>query len=78
VIILIYIIGFFAFSDLTSSAEHWVFEDPQRFLVFVPWGPVVWVGLRYWQRNLTYLDKKIIFEEQSPSAVETMNLGFGA
>ncbi|MFZ0581314.1 MAG: hypothetical protein WBY66_24970 [Candidatus Acidiferrales bacterium] len=78
VIILIYAIGFFVFSGLTSSAEHWVFEDPLRFLVFVPWVPAVWLGLRYWQRNLTYLDKKIIFEEHSPSAVETMNLGFGA
>ena len=78
VIILIYIIGFFAFSGLTSSAEHWAFEDPLRFLVFVPWVPGVWLGLRYWQRNLTYLDKKIIFEEQPPTAVETMNLDFGA
>lgn len=78
VIILIYAIGFFVFSGLTSSAEHWVFEDPLRFLVFVPWVPAVWLGLRYWQRNLTYLDKKIIFEEHSPSAVETMNSGFGA
>jgi hypothetical protein len=40
------------------------------------WGG--WLGLRYWQRSLTYLDKKIIFEEPSSSAVETMNLGFGA
>ncbi len=78
VIILVYIIGFFAFSGLTSSAEHWVFEDPLRFLVFVPWLAGAWLGLRYWQRSLTYLDKKIIFEEQSPSAIETMNLGFGA
>jgi hypothetical protein len=78
VIILIYIIGFFAFSGLTSSAEHWAFEDTLRFLVFIPWVPGVWIGLRYWQRSLTYLDKKIIFEEQSPSAVETMKLGFGA
>jgi hypothetical protein len=78
VVILIYVIGFFVFSGFTSSAEHWVFEEPLRFLVFVPWLPGVWLGLRYWQRSLTYLDKKIIFEEQSSSAVETMNLGFGA
>ena len=78
VIILIYILGFFAFSGLTSSAEHWVFQDPLRFLVFVPWVLGVCLGLRYWRRNLTYLDKKIIFEEQSPSVVETMNLDLGA
>lgn len=78
VVILIYVIGFFVFSGFTSSAEHWVLEDPLRFLVFLPWLPGVWLGLRHWRRSLTYLDKKIIFEEVSPSAVETMNLGFGS
>ncbi|MGA8408166.1 MAG: hypothetical protein WB680_13390 [Candidatus Acidiferrales bacterium] len=78
VVIFMYVIGFFAFSGVTSAGEHWALEDPLRFLVFVPWLPGAWLGLRYWQRSLTYLDKKIIFEEQPVAAVETMKLGFGA
>ena len=78
VAIFMYVIGFFAFSGVTSAAEHWALEEPLRFLVFVPCLPGAWLGLRYWRRSLTYLDKKIIFEEESPAAVEMMNLDFGA
>jgi len=77
VVILFYVIGFFAFSIVTATAEHWAFADQIRFLVFIPVVICVWLGLRYSRQSLTYLDKRIIFEEISPSALETMDLGSG-
>jgi hypothetical protein len=77
VVILIYIIGFFAFSIFTATAERWAFVDQIRFLVFIPVAICIWLGLRYWRHGLTYLDARIIFDETSPSAVETMDLGSG-
>jgi hypothetical protein len=77
VAILVYIIGFFAFSMFTATAEQWAFVDLIRFLVFIPVTICVWLGLRYWRQSLTYLDTRIIFDETSPSAVETMDLGSG-
>ena len=77
VVILIYVIGFFAFSTFTAAAEQWAFVDQIRFLVFIPVAICMWLGLRYWRRSLTYLDTRIIFDEISPSAVETMDLGSG-
>jgi hypothetical protein len=77
VVILIYVIGFFAFSIFTAAAEQWAFVDETRFLAFIPVAICVWLGLRYWRHSLTYLDTRIIFDETSPSAVETMDLGSG-
>jgi hypothetical protein len=77
VVILIYVIGFFAFSIFTATVEHWAFADQIRFLVFIPVVICVWLVLRYSRQSLTYLDKRIIFEEISPSALETMDLGSG-
>jgi hypothetical protein len=77
VLILIYVIGFFSFSIFTATAEHWAFADPIRFLVFIPVAICMSLGLRYWRHSLTYLDTRIIFDETSPSAVETMDLGSG-
>jgi hypothetical protein len=75
VVILIYVIGFFAFSIFTATAERWAFVDQIRFLVFIPVAICMWLGLRYWRHSLTYLDTRIIFDETTPSAVETMDLG---
>jgi hypothetical protein len=77
VVILIYVIGFFAFSIFTATAEQWAFVDQIRLPVFIPVAICVWLGLRYWRHSLTYLDTRIIFDETSPSAVETMDLGSG-
>jgi hypothetical protein len=77
VVILLYIIGFFAFSIITATAEHWAFADQIRFLAFILVVICVGLGLRYWRQSLTYLDTRIIFDEISPSAVETMDLGSG-
>lgn len=77
VVILIYTIGFFAFSMFTATAEQWAFADQIRFVVFIPPAICAWLGLRYWGQSLTYLDTRIIFDETAPSAVETMGLDSG-
>ena len=77
VAVLVYILGFFVFSTFTASAEHWALHDPIRFLVFVLFFPGIWLALREWRRSLTYLDKQIIFEEESSPTVERMNLTYG-
>jgi hypothetical protein len=77
VVILIYVVGFFVFSTATSTAEHWAFQDLLRLLTFLPVLGATWLGIRYWQKNLTYLDTQVIFDEFPASVVETMNLGVG-
>jgi len=75
--ILFYIFGFFTFSAFTATAERWALDDPIRFVVFALFFPGAWLALREWLRNLTFLDKRIIFEEKSSPAVEGMNLTNG-
>jgi hypothetical protein len=77
VAILIYMVGFFAFSVFPASIERWAFDDPVRFLTFVPLLAGAWLALRGWRRSLSHLDTRIIFEEKSSPAVEAMNLTWG-
>jgi hypothetical protein len=77
VAILLYILGFFAFSAFTATAERWAFGDPMRFLVFAFFFAGAYLALRQWRRSLTDLDKQIIFEEVPSPTVERMNLTYG-
>jgi hypothetical protein len=77
VVVLVYIFGFFVFTTFTASAERWTLDDPIRPLFFVFFFPGAYVALRQWRRSLTYLDKRIIFEEESSPTVERMNLTYG-
>jgi hypothetical protein len=77
VAILIYVVGFFAFSVFPASVERWAFDEPVRFLAFVPLLAGAWLALREWRRSLSPLDTRIIFEEKSLPAVEAMNLTYG-
>ena len=77
VAILIYIVGFFAFSTFPAAVERWAFDNPVRFLAFVPFLTGVWLALRAWRGNLSHLDTRIIFEEKLSPAVEAMNLTYG-
>jgi hypothetical protein len=77
VAILIYIVGFFVFSAVPATVERWAFDDPVRFLAFVPLLAAAWLALREWRRSLSHLDTRIIFEEKSSPAVEAMNLTYG-
>ena len=74
VAILIGIFGFFAFSAFTATVERSAFDGPFRFLIFVLFFSGAGLALREWRRSLTYLDKRIIFEEEPSPAVEAMNL----
>jgi hypothetical protein len=74
VVIFIYVVGFFIFSTATSTAEHWAFQDLRRVLIFLPVLGAIWLGIKYWQKSLTYLDTRVIFDELPPTVVETLNL----
>ena len=77
VTILVYVAAFFAFSNLTSTIEQWAFADPVYWIVFLFVFGIAWAALRQWRNNQTYLDRRIIFVDSPPAAVETMNLSFG-
>ena len=74
VVIFIYVVGFFIFSTATSTAEHWAFQDLKRVLIFLPVLCAICLGIKYWQKSLTYLDTRVIFDELPPTVVETLNL----
>jgi hypothetical protein len=76
--VVIFIIGFFVFSTLTSTAEQWALEDPFRFFFLAPLVPAAAFAIWKWRDGMIHLDKKIIFEDQLAPAVEVaMNLGIG-
>jgi hypothetical protein len=77
VAVLIYIVGFFAFVDLTAAIEERAFLEPAYWIFFVIFFGAVWAALRQWRASLTYIDQRIIFEDQTEAAVEAMNLGYG-
>jgi hypothetical protein len=74
----IFILGFFVFSSLASTAEQWALEDPFRFVLFVPLAPAAAFAIWKWRQGMIHLDKKITFEDKLAPAIEvTMNLDFG-
>jgi hypothetical protein len=74
--VVIFILGFFVFSTLTSAAEQWALEDTFRFFLFAPLLPAACLAVWQWRRNLIHLDQKITFEDEIAPAVEVaMNLG---
>jgi hypothetical protein len=75
--ILFYFLGFVVFTSWTSIAERWAFDDPLCYLVLAIALAAVWLGLVHYRREMTFLDRQLIFEEQADVAVEVLNLTFG-
>jgi hypothetical protein len=73
--VLLLALGYFAFTSLTATVESWALVDPLWFVLFVP--VVLGVSVALYRRRKTMLesDRWIIFEEQSVTVVEALNLG---
>lgn len=69
------VLGYFAFTSATATVESWAFAEPAFWLLFVPFAfglPMLFYRQR---KALTATDRELIFEEQSPAVVVSMNLG---
>ncbi|MGA7927321.1 MAG: hypothetical protein WCA20_15195 [Candidatus Sulfotelmatobacter sp.] len=75
VVVLCYILGFFAFVVLTSRFEYWALLDPALMLLFVPIIFGTWYALHRLQQEAADSDKQLIFEEKQPVAFEVLDLG---
>ena len=73
---LVYFLGFIVFAFWTSSAERWALANPVRFLAFVPLLGVLWLMLERYRRELTYIDRRLVFVETPAAAVEVLDLTF--
>jgi hypothetical protein len=68
VILIAYLFGFFLFTDYLPQMERWSFEDPLRFLCFLPLFAAAFFGLHAYRKQILDMDKQLLFEEPSPSA----------
>jgi hypothetical protein len=75
VVVLFYILGFFAFVVLTSRLEYWALLDPALMLLFVPIIFGTWYALHRFRQEAVDSDKQLIFEEKQPAAFEVLDLG---
>ena len=73
--VLLLALGYFAFTSLTATVESWALVEPLGFLLFVPVALSVSVVLYRRRRRIIESDRRILFEEQSVTVVEVLNLG---
>jgi hypothetical protein len=73
--VLLFALGYFAFTSLTATVESWALVDPLWFVLFVP--VVLGVSVAIYRRRRTVIesDRWILFEEPSVTVVEGLNLG---
>lgn len=74
--ILFYFLGFLAFVSWVPILEEWAFEDPIWYVLFVAALAAIWMIVERYRGELTYLDKRLIFEEQPDTGVERLDLTF--
>jgi hypothetical protein len=77
VLVLLYILGFFAYAVLTSNVEWWVLSRPVLIPVLVIFVIVAWYVLSQLRRETEDMDEGIIFEEKASTEFELLNLGHG-
>jgi hypothetical protein len=72
---LLLILGYFAFTSMTATVESWALADPFWFIAFVP--VVLGFSVVLWRKRNTMVDsdRHLLFEEQSITVVEVLNLG---
>jgi hypothetical protein len=75
VLALSYVLGFFGFVVLTSNLEHWALLKPILMASLIAIAIVAWYVLSRVHQGVEEIDKKLIFEENSSSAFELLDLG---
>lgn len=71
-----YFLGFFIFTSWVSAAEESAFRKPLWYLALVPALLLIWLLVQHYRGEMTYLDKRLIFEEQPDPAVQSLDLTF--
>jgi hypothetical protein len=74
--VLVYIVGFAVFTSWTTAAERWALEDPLWYVPFALVLAAIWLIVERYRGEMTYLDRRLIFEERPEAAVEVLDLTF--
>jgi hypothetical protein len=74
--VLVYIVGFAVFTSWTTAAERWALEDPLWYVPFALALAAIWLIVERYRGEMTYLDRRLIFEERPEAAVEVLDLTF--
>jgi len=73
---LLYFLGFVIFSSWTSTAERWALADPLWWFILGAAAAGVWMVIARYKGEMTYLDRRLVFEEQPELAVQVLDLTF--
>jgi hypothetical protein len=68
------VLGYFAFTSVTATVESWALADPFWFIAFVPVALGASVVLYRWRNTMVDSDRHLLFEEQSITVVEVLDL----
>lgn len=71
-----YVLGFVLFTSWIPIAEEWAFGDPIWYAPLIAALAAIWLAVERYRGELTYVDKRLIFEEQPEMAVERLDLTF--
>ena len=75
--IFFYFLGFLVFTSWTPTMEVWAFANSIWYVVIATSLAALWLSIERYRGGMTYLDKRLIFEEQPEAAVEVLDLTFG-
>jgi len=78
VLLLFYILGFFAFVVLTSTLERWALLNPLLMLSFIVIPLVAWYALARLHGEVGEIDRELVFEENAPAPFELLDLRRGS
>jgi hypothetical protein len=68
VILVVYLFGFFVFTDYLPQIEHWALPSPLRAACFLPLLAIAFAGLSAYRKQMLEMDKQLVFEAPAPSA----------
>lgn len=74
--VFVYVLGFFLFTSWIPIAEEWAFRNPLWYVPLTAAFVAIWLAVERYRGELTFVDKRLIFEEQPDVAVERLDLTF--
>jgi hypothetical protein len=76
VAILLYVVGFFAFSGTVAALEHATLAESLYLIFIVITFGIAALTLWVWRRSLTYLERRPIFEDAPATAISTIDMEY--
>jgi hypothetical protein len=73
-----YVLGFFVFVVLTANLEYWALFSPARAAVLIAIAGICWYVLVRLRKEVPDVDKRLIFDEGSPTGYELLDLARGS